>query len=283
MDWIRSQAKVYKNLPLLVPQYRSVVHLEDDEDKFFWNEQLQKHRPGKYFYVTFSKSNKGNNTRGCVQCLKFKPYLDNNFFVCIDSDLRYLMGEPDIDATHFIIQTYTYSFENHYCVTNSLQASIAANAKGCGFNFAVFMQNLSNALYEPLLLLLFCKRTGNTLLTEKVFRQILKNQCTSAEAQNDGAGYVQYINHSFEQFLKDGVALGFDAKAEGATYAARGLDKDNAYLHVRGHNLFDLTVYIGNLYCRHMSVNFLNDVLKKVTISGHYWEYEEIEKDLKKI
>ena len=282
MDRIRSQAIVYKNLPLLVPQYRSVVHLEDDEDKTFWKELLQKHRPGKYFYVTFSKSNKGNNTRGCDQCLKFKPYLDSKFFVCIDSDLRYLMGEPDIDAAHFIIQTYTYSFENHYCETNSLQASITANAKGCEFNFAVFLQNLSNALYEPLLLLLYCKRTGNNLLTEKDFRHILKNQCTSAEAQNNGAGYVQYITRSFGQLLKIGVSIGFDSKVEGATYAARGLDKDNAYLHVRGHNLFDLTVYIGNHYCPHIQVSFLNDILKKVSIGGQYWEYEEIEKDLKK-
>lgn len=282
MDWIRSQAIVYKNLPLLAPKYRSVVHLEDDEDKVFWNEQLQKHRPGNYFYVTFSKSNNGNDTRGCDQCLKFKPYLNSRFFICIDSDLRYLMGEPGIDADHYIIQTYTYSFENHYCETNSLQASIAANANGCGFNFEVFLRTLSDALYEPFLLLLFCKRTGSNLLTEKDFRHIIKNQCTSVEAQNDGAGYVQYITQSFEPFIKAGVSIGFNPKAEGATYSARGLDKDNAYLHVRGHNIFDLTIHIGNMCCRRLRVSFLNDVLKKVAIGGHYWEYEEIQKDLKK-
>ena len=283
MDWIRSQAMVYKNLPLLVPRYKSVVHLEDDEDKTFWDEQLQKHRPGKYFYVTYSKSNKGNETRGCDQCLKFKPYLDSHFFICIDSDLRYLMGEPDLDATHYVIQTYTYSFENHYCEKTSLQTSVAAKANGCGFDFTIFLQNLSNALYEPLLLLLFCKRTGDNTLTEKTFRQVLKTQCTGDEMKNNGQEYVNYITSQFAPYLSGATTIGFDLAKESALYKQKKLDASNAYLHVRGHNIYDLVSYIGKRCCNSLQKGFEKDVLANVAVCGTYWEYTELEKDLKSV
>lgn len=117
MDNIASQAKFFNNLPLISPKYRSVVHLEDQEDKAFWDTLLQRFRPGKYFYVPYSKSNKG--------------------------------------------------FDTH--------------------------------------------------------------------------------------------------------------------LHVRGHNIYDLVLYIGKRMTSSMRINFTEDVLKEVPLSGNYWEYTEIEKDLKSI
>lgn len=92
MDWIRKQARLYRNLAL-TGRYQAVVHLEDKEDETFWNTQLQNVSPGRYRYLYYSKSDKGMDTRGCEQCLRFKPYLTNRFFVCIDSDLRLLRGD----------------------------------------------------------------------------------------------------------------------------------------------------------------------------------------------
>ena len=282
-DNILSQARHYNNLSLIKRDIRSVVHLEDAEDEPFWDTILQRVRPGKYHYVRYSKSEKGNNTTGCNQCLKFRPYLSSRFFICIDSDLRYLMGEPDIDVDHYVIQTYTYSWENHYCQDNVLGSSVTVNAAGLGFNFSTFYTNLSHALFEPLLLLLYCKRMGNNLLTEQVFRQKLKKQCTSAEVQNDGAGYVQYITQTFAPILLGSGAIGFNAGVEAANYAAKGLYRDNAYLHVRGHNIYELTAYIGKMFSKPLRVCFEADVLKKSAIGGVYWEYAEIVKDLRRI
>mgnify|MGYP002625828108 CR=1 FL=1 len=282
-DNILSQARHYNNLPLIKRDIRSVVHLEDAEDEPFWDTILQRVRPGRYHFVYYSKSNKGNNTSGCDQCLKFRPYLSSRFFVCIDSDLRHLTGQPNVDAAHYVIQTYTYSWENHFCQGGTLQASVAAHATGIGFDFSTFYLNLSHALYEPLLLLLYCNRTGNNLLTEQRFRQLLKKQCTSAEARNDGAGYVQYIDRSFTPFLSGSAAIGFDAAVEAANYAARGLNRDNAYLHVRGHNIYDLTVDIGKKYARPLRISFVADVLKQVSVGGPYWEYTQMENDLRSI
>lgn len=281
-DNILSQARHYNNLPLIKRDIRSVVHLEDAEDEPFWDTILQRVRPGKYHYVPYSKSEKGKYTTGCDQCLKFRPYLSSKFFICIDSDFRYLLGEPNLDAAHCVIQTYTYSWENHYCQDNTLQSSVVANAAGLGFNFNVFYNNLSHALFEPLLLLLYCKRTGNNLLTEQTFRQILRKQCTSAEAQNNGAGYVQNIVQSYAPYLAGAATIGFDVDVETANYAVKGLNKGNAYLHVRGHNIYDLTIYIGKMYARPLRIRFEADILKQSVIGGAYWEYAKIESDLKR-
>lgn len=280
-DNILAQARHYNNLPFIKRDIRSVVHLEDAEDKSFWDAIIQRVRPGKYHYVLYSKSEKGNDTTGCDQCLKFFPYLSERFFICIDSDLRHLLGEPDLDAAHYVIQTYTYSWENHYCHENTLQSSVAANAAGMGFDFSVFFTNLSHALFEPLLLLLYCKQMGSNLLIEKTFRQLLKKQCTSAEAQDNGAGYVQYITSAFAPYLTASAAIGFNAGTEAANYAVKGLDKDNAYLHVRGHNIYELTVDIGKQFSRPLKIHFEADVLKNSAIEGGYWEYSGIERDLR--
>ena len=280
MDNIASQARYFNNLPVLSPKYRSVVHLEDEEDKAFWNTILQRFRPGVYFYVPYSKSNNGFNTHGCDQCLKYRPYLSSRFFVCIDSDLRYLMNEPNLDADHYIIQTYTYSWENHFCKANNLQATVDANASGCSFDFSVFLRNLSKALYKPFLLLLYCRRTGNKYLTEKVFRQILKSQCKVVEIRNNGQGYLYYINSKFKPLLDGSTSIGFDANAEAVLYRSKGLFIDNTYLHIRGHNIYNLVLHIGNMVTRGLPVNFAEDVLKQVPINGRYWEYVRIKNDL---
>lgn len=280
MDWILSQARYFNNIPILDPKYRSVVHLEDEEDKVFWDKVLQRVRPGAYFYVPYSKSERGNDTRGCDQCLKFMPFLTDRFFVCIDSDLRFLLGEANLDCSHYVMQTYTYSWESHFCYSLSLQASVTENAGGCGFDFSIFLKGLSQVLYEPLLLLLYCKRIGSSYLTEATFRQIFRTQCTSAEAQNNGRGYVEYISDQFRPILAGSSTIGFDADTEGDIYKAKGLEAGNAYLHVRGHNIYDLVVYIGKMFVRPLQISFERDVVLNETFCGDYWEFREIERDI---
>ena len=279
-DNIASQAQYYNNFRLIKRDVKSVVHLEDIEDKMFWNHILQRYRPGTYHFLYYSKSEKGNNTRGCSQCLKFLPYLTPDFFICIDSDFRHLMGEPNHDAAHYVIQTYTYSWENHFCEQVSLQAAITDNTAGLGFNFSVFLQNLSQSLYEPLLLLLFCKRIGSNYLTEKTFRIKFKKQCTAAELQYNGRGYVTYIKNQFKNLLDGASSVGFDLNAEAASFKLRGLDPGNAYLHVRGHNLYDLVSCIGKICFKNLGIRFNEDVLNKTPLGGSYWEYTNIAKDL---
>lgn len=70
----------------------SVVHVEDKDDIWFWEQLLLKYRPGRYKFKPATMNEKGNRTAGCAQCLKYKGFLSQKFFICIDSDLRRLAG-----------------------------------------------------------------------------------------------------------------------------------------------------------------------------------------------
>ena len=111
MNRIEDQARYYQNLPLRDRRLKAVVHLEDAEDELFWDHQLQKASPATYHFLAYSKNDRGNEARGCEQCLRYRHFLTNRFFICIDSDLRQLRGEEGLSPDNFIAQTYAYSWE----------------------------------------------------------------------------------------------------------------------------------------------------------------------------
>ena len=94
---------------------------------------------------------------------------------------------------------------------------------------------------------------------------------------------MQYITQAFSPYLSGGTAIGFDVASEAAVYAARGLSRDNAYLHVRGHNIYELTAYIGRMLSTPLRISFESDVMKNPSIGGDYWEYAKIEEDLRSV
>ena len=62
----------------------SVVHVEDKDDIWFWEQLLLKYRPGRYKFKPATMNEKGNRTAGCAQCLKYKGFLSQKFFICFD-------------------------------------------------------------------------------------------------------------------------------------------------------------------------------------------------------
>lgn len=57
----------------------SVVHVEDKDDIWFWEQLLLKYRPGRYKFKPATMNEKGNRTAGCAQCLKYKGFLSQKF------------------------------------------------------------------------------------------------------------------------------------------------------------------------------------------------------------
>lgn len=277
----QSQARYYANLSILNRHVIASVHLEDVDDILFWDTMLQRAKPGNYQYVTYSKSRKGNSTSGCEQCLKYSPYLSKYFFVCIDSDTRYLRQQSNIDARHFIAQTYTYSWENHLCQWSHLQERYERRG-GNRFHFSIFLRNLSHALYHPWLLLLFNLKHQATSLGFPEFNSCIPVQCTAAEIQNNGEGIVKKISFQFEPFLNEANAQGVDLLSEEAHYSILGLNIDTAYLYVRGHNIYDLVRYIGERTLNTYPYTFKQQVLDVVPPSD-YDEIRKIESDLRSI
>lgn len=127
------------------------VHVEDFEDAVFWEKTLNNYTSGKKFnFIYHSLTPSGSDATGVNHCLKYKDYLNDRFFICIDSDYRYLLQKTEISATNYIFQTYTYSIENHLCYKTKLNL-IPEKCTGVAntvFNFEAFLFAYSNAVYE---------------------------------------------------------------------------------------------------------------------------------------
>ena len=272
VDWIKKQARLYQNLAQ-TRRYRAVVHLEDKEDEYFWDYQLQSVSPGRYRYLYYSKSNKGTDSRGCEQCLRFRPYLTDRFFICIDSDLRLLRGEQGLEASNHIAQTYTYSWENHLCEEFHLSERIKRALPKSDFELSAFMHSFSKIVYKPLLYLIEygSDNQANSLWNVSKFNACILLQPSGSDLANNGAGYLAKVQERFNNAL---------AKFPNNPKPVNTLTEDNAYLHIQGHQLYKLMTHIGSRLCRGTGVAFKTDILDKGLHTDGYEDIDLLQSDL---
>ncbi len=131
---------------------------------------MRHYKPDDSFSLIFGSRTTGS---GCTQCFKYKDFLDGQFLIAIDSDFRYLLQEPDIDMAHYILQTYTYSFENHYCHEENIEKALSISCHDNGishlFSFTDFLRKYASIVYPLFIHLLYCLRTSNGLYTKDDF------------------------------------------------------------------------------------------------------------------
>ena len=284
-DVYLEQARYFANVPLMQSGVVASVHLENGDDKLFWNTVLQSRKPGHYYFITQSRSPKGFDTKGCEQCLKYRPYLSKRFFICIDSDMRYLLQETGLNADNFICQTYTYSWENHYCEASALNERFEAQCseEAATFDFLAFLSELSKTVYKPMLLLLYCLKNDKPDFNLNMFSACLPKQCKRVELADNGKPLIERIAKNFEKHLNTPFAKSVDFEAESDYCHSLSVNEQNAYLHIRGHNLFELVAYIGNLLCRGTSVSFKEDVMMNELPPQTYWQIKRVAEDIAEI
>lgn len=277
MTRIEEQAQYYKNLLLRDRSIKAVVHLENAEDERFWNNQLQNASPAKYFFLTYSKNNNGADSRGCEQCLRYRPYLTKHFFICIDSDLRQLKGEDGLNADNYIAQTYTYSWENHLCEAKHLQRRFSALVPESNFDFEVFLTHLSTIVYRPLLYLVHYSQSSelNRLWNISKFNACLPLQPKYEDLSDNGRGYMGRVSLLFEEALR--------SLPQPDIMTNEFLNESNAYLHIQGHQLFKIVLHIGTMLCRGTGVAFKSDILDKAVYTEGYAEINHLQSDLVQI
>ncbi len=229
------------------------IHVEDFEDAVFWERIFYHFLPeNKYNFIYYSQSPKGNKTTGCEQCLKYKAFLDKQLFICIDSDYRYLLQEHEINVTNYIIQSYTYSIENHLCFALKLNriSEKCTGIKNFIFDFEVFLVNLSNSIYELFIWHLHFLRQNNesTFSRNDFINTININKITSFNIQDNAEAYINNIKSNCDAKIAELTSIygTVDVENDRDHFAALGLHPDNTYLYIRGHNILDLIVKIGN-------------------------------------
>ena len=277
MNRIEDQARYYQNLPLRDRRLKAVVHLEDAEDELFWDHQLQKASPATYHFLAYSMNDRGNEARGCEHCLRYRPFLTNRFFICIDSDLRQLRGEEGLSPDNFIAQTYAYSWENHFCESEYLQARLVKLLPNVEFDFRIFLQGLSKIVYEPLLYLVHYSQSSelNQQWNITKFNACLPLQPKRDELANNGRAYLERVAKLFREAIAN-LQQNVPMKNE-------HLDETNAYLHIQGHQLYKLVLNIGTLLCRGTKVAYKTDILDKALHTEGYVEIDNVQSDLVKI
>ena len=228
----------------------AAVHLENRNDEVFWSKVLRYAYPqGRFRFITASRSISGNNTCGCTQCLQYKDFLDEHFWIAIDSDYRYLNQQPEIDAHHYILQTYTYSFENHFCFgANVNRAELDACGGKIRFDFVKFLREYSYIVYPLLVWQLYLQGVAPEAFPQKVFHRLLILPCGARATANNGASVLQLLKERTQKMVRHFQRLYPDA--DPTWYEARchtlGVRRDNCYLFVRGHQLYDLIIDLGN-------------------------------------
>lgn len=230
------------------------VHVEDFDDAVFWEKTLNNYTTSKKFnFIYHSLTPAGTDATGVSHCLKYKDFLSNQFFICIDSDYRYLLQEVGINSASFIFQTYTYSIENHLCYKSKLNV-IPEKCTGLAntvFNFEVFLLAYSNAVYEAFIWHLYFLRNEDIgTFSKDALNEIihLLQVIPNYDIDNNGRAVIDMLisrctaktNSLKAQFPT------LDIETEKVYFKTLGVKPDNTYLFVRGHNLFDLIEEIGN-------------------------------------
>jgi hypothetical protein len=237
----------------------AAVHIENKNDEVFWGRVLHAAYPrGKFRFISGSRNQNGNMTCGCTQCLQYKPFLDRHFIIAIDSDYRYLTGESDIDAAHYILQTYTYSFENHFCYAPNANRALqqvcdSAEPLTSEFDFGTFLTEYSRLVYPLLVWQLYLEHINPDIFPKHVFHRLLSLPIGGRSLENHGAailGVLRERSHKmirhFRRCYPDADYTWFEARCN-----SLGVHRDNAYLFVRGHQLYDCICMQGRKFVSH--------------------------------
>lgn len=289
---------------------RAAIHVENKADIVFWEAILKRFRPNdKFHFISGSRNEYGNETSGVTQCLKYFKFLRSDFFICIDSDYRYLLQQQGIDVEHYVLQTYTYSFENHHCFADGLNdvCERATRLKNTIFDFRRFLKDFSNSLYELFIWHLYFQHSVPVCFSQFDFASYLSLPISKYAPllQDNGERALDELRHRVE--WKIGF---FGRKYPHANLDnvrdkmfKLGLTPDNVYLFIRGHNLYDLIFMISKDVCKtllrqekknwevtrnmisqlYRSRHSLDHHLKQNIKYGAYLPIQKIEKDVKEL
>lgn len=245
-------SQIARNLAAARHLYRVglIARVESEDDIPFWQYVFSQARPD--LKVKYLPGESGNGTdarqRGKTVCMRYVPYLSKSFVVCVDSDFDRFTRPETLAVEKFIFQTYTYSFENHHCWSDSLQARWESLYEGV-FDFRIFLTELSRLLYPVLIQMLTTKAAKKKAwnLTE-LCGVILSVQPNRAGVlDGNGAMLLADISDRVHTWCSAQVHPTETACSKMRGMASeQGLTDTTSYLFMQGHCIFDLVLRIGN-------------------------------------
>lgn len=268
---------------------RAAVHVENKDDIVFWSTVLRHFRPDdRFHFLAGSRNEFGHETSGVTQCLKYRHSLSKEFFICIDSDYRYLLHERGIDAEHFILQTYTYSFENHHCYAAGLNevCSRIAHVPNRVFDFRRFLTRFSCIVYDLFIWHLYFLKSDPARFSKYDFNQYIN--MTSRKSLLSVGDNGQRILDELEMKVRRRV-VHFERKYPNADlqrvrekYAQLGVVPETAYLFLRGHNVYDMVSCLCQEVCKMLLKGEKRNRRTRSAIAALYKNRRNVDSQLRK-
>ena len=267
---------------------RAAIHVENKDDIIFWSAVLKHFRPDdRFHFIAGSRNEFGHETSGVTQCLKYYDFLNKDFFICIDSDYRYLLRERGFDTGHFILQTYTYSFENHHCFADGLDdvCGQVTHLNNTVFDFKEFLHNYSSVIYDLFIWHLYFMNADPTRFTKYDFNHYLNIYACKTRVKiadnvamaleelrirvEKRTGYFgrKFPNADLEQVKKK--------------YQEMGLTPETTYLFLRGHNVYDMISAICKDVCKVLLEREKSTRFTREAIANLYRDRNHVDMQLK--
>lgn len=242
-----------------------LVWVESREDKRFWGACFSRIDSVNFDFKIADEADAsdGKKANGCTRLLALKEVGDlvvgPNLIFCLDSDERFLSAlcrsEANINEAH-IYYTNVYSIENVYLhgphVDHTFEAVAACSVRDLACCPSSLLAHVSAAVYRTVLLLSFSLESFDYSAVG-TFKKRFHASLASIGAMDldtaieDSEVFAEFkvalagINNELLQYIYDRgfeqlYALFFEVVAR------ESVDESNAYLFVRGHDLFPSVV-----------------------------------------
>ena len=117
----------------------------------------------------------------------------------------------------------------------------------------------------------------------KDFTSCIPGQIQADSLNDNGNVLLNDIEQRFARVLNKPEYSGINLDDEINKLGSLGVSKENAYLHIRGHNLYNLVCHIGEFLVYGKHIDFEKDVLCQALPQSDYWELQRINDDIKAI
>ncbi|MQS00080.1 DUF4435 domain-containing protein [Gluconobacter aidae] len=267
---------------------KGIIYIEDENDKRFWTEVIDDLAKNRYtFKIATNKSlGKGSDEikiRGKGALTKLYDTLNKTVMVAVDSDFDYICPENSeyakkLSENKFIIHTFSYSTESVIFCEKSIKL-ISSKIKydlEVSFDINEEIKKISNIIFESFSMFAYLNNRGSSLESSKQYHEIFHFSTSKEMFLDENYNLCSHIineltvksNKKKEKYLKyiedNGLLEEYNSYL--GHLSSLGLQKDNAYRFIRGHDLEEKIV-IPLLEC--LKHKILNDEISYVDQQTH--------------
>jgi hypothetical protein len=229
---------------------RVTVEVEDTIDRDFWSDLLEELCPEKEFHfdpyhTILNEDGSSERTgKGKSQIINASADFNAWHIGCVDSDYDWILSDytdagKTISGNKYLLQTYAYSIENLMCLSCTLEDFCHENTEeATEFDFDDYLTRLSKAVYPLLVWSTYLYSKGNRDFTPTSWREVLVN--TEKDPEASLAIIEAKAKAKIEEFDKKYADKIIDKEDfEFQNIGMKDITEDDAYLYLRGHELFD--------------------------------------------